>query len=100
MIDQLADARRQKETQQKNKKNDLVLHNLLLQLTCQPNTPYTLGIPGGIINLCTTISLIDQVRIEERANRQAKITIKEAHDHLTKVENKLEINEAHPEREK
>ena len=69
----MADALRQKEARQENKKNDQILHDSLLQVIHQPKDRIVTF--ADIIDLCTTISLIDQIRIEERANQQAKSII-------------------------
>ena len=98
MIDQVKDTRRQEEARQEDKKNDQILHNLLLQVILPPkpnDTPDTLA---GITNLCTTISLIDQNLIEERANQQAKTIILVKRFNCYTLDNQLEIKGAHPKR--
>ena len=74
MIDRLEDAKRHKEIRRENKKNNQILHDLLLQLIHQPKPKDTID-TLAISELCATISLIDQIRIEERANQQAKSII-------------------------
>ena len=61
MIEQSEDDRRQQEARREDKKNDQILLDLLLQFICQPKPIDTSDTIAGIIKLCTTISLIDQI---------------------------------------
>ena len=76
-MDRVYDTQRQEKARQEHTKNDKILYDSLLQVIHQTKDTTD---KIDIIALCNTISLIDQIRLEERANRQAKIIFLIARD--------------------